>query len=599
MSKTIELAKHLEKLHINNMYKSDFYWTWDKTDEELDAIFTVADALRDLRERNKSTRIFDSGLGISIFRDNSTRTRFSFASACNLLGLTVQDLDEKKSQIAHGETVRETANMVSFMADVIGIRDDRDDMFIGEGHKYQKTFMDAVKEGYRDGILEQQPTLVNLQCDVDHPTQCMADMLHIIHHFGGVENLKGKKIAMTWAYSPSYGKPLSVPQGVIGLMTRFGMDVVLAHPEGYDVMPEVEEIAKKNAAATGGTYKLNNVYSHGEDSYEIHYVPSGEGIVAYFSPSTEVFATRSLELDTRYTFTGSRLTGASEGVREAVLACMEEDDPYYETVESQYLALPQLLDESTYFLAQQIIAQADNPFDQASALCNYLQRHFRYTLDQSVPPSASDFVSWFLFEEQQGYCTSFASAMAAEGRSAIDAARGYLRLSEAEALANKEDLGSEYGDKWYQNRITFFYPGHIMDIPQMFGTMDTAATYANIERIYWAMKKSINEHFPFVKYISHSSHWYEWGCMNYTRFIVEPEDVPQDPMEALRLHNQIWNVGVRAAMENGGVINDHHGIGLKLSRLMKEQYGSAMQVLEGLKKSLDPQGLMNPYKLGL
>ena len=172
-------------------------------------------------------------------------------------------------------------------------------------------------------------------------------------------------------------------------------------------------------------------------------------------------------------------------------------------------------------------------------------------------------------------------------------------VQEITARYGAEDLGSEYGDKWYQNRITFFYPGHIMDIPQMFGTMDTAATYANIERIYWAMKKSINEHFPFVKYISHSSHWYEWGCMNYTRFIVEPEDVPQDPMEALRLHNQIWNVGVRAAMENGGVINDHHGIGLKLSRLMKEQYGSAMQVLEGLKKSLDPQGLMNPYKLGL
>ena len=255
MSKTVELARHLSTLNINNMYKTDFYWTWDNTDDEIDAIFTVADALRDLRERNKSTRVFDSGLGISIFRDNSTRTRFSFASACNLLGLEVQDLDEKKSQIAHGETVRETANMVSFMADVIGIRDD---MFIGEGHKYQKTFMDAVKEGYRDGILEQQPTLVNLQCDVDHPTQCMADMLHIIHHFGGVENLKGKKVAMTWAYSPSYGKPLSVPQGVIGLMTRFGMDVVLAHPEGYEVMPEVEAVAAKNAEATGGSFTKTN-----------------------------------------------------------------------------------------------------------------------------------------------------------------------------------------------------------------------------------------------------------------------------------------------------------------------------------------------------
>ena len=286
MSKTIELAKHLEKLHINNMYKSDFYWTWDKTDEELEAIFTVADALRDLRERNKSTRIFDSGLGISIFRDNSTRTRFSFASACNLLGLTVQDLDEKKSQIAHGETVRETANMVSFMADVIGIRDD---MFIGEGHKYQKTFMDAVKEGYRDGILEQQPTLVNLQCDVDHPTQCMADMLHIIHEFGGVENLKGKKIAMTWAYSPSYGKPLSVPQGVIGLMTRFGMDVVLAHPEGYEVMPEVEEVARQNARRSGGTFTKTNSMAEAFAGADIVY-PKSWAPFAAMEKRTELYA---------------------------------------------------------------------------------------------------------------------------------------------------------------------------------------------------------------------------------------------------------------------------------------------------------------------
>ncbi|MFR5809152.1 MAG: knotted carbamoyltransferase YgeW [Flavonifractor plautii] len=205
MSKTVELARHLETLHINNMYKNDFYWTWDKTDEEIDAVFTVADALRDLRERNKNTKVFNSGLGISIFRDNSTRTRFSFASACNLLGLEEQVLDEKVSQIAHGETVRETANMVSFMADVIGIRDD---MFIGEGHKYQKTFIDALEEGYRDGILEQRPTLVNLQCDVDHPTQCMADMLHIIHYFGGVENLKGKKVAMTWPIPPATASPV-------------------------------------------------------------------------------------------------------------------------------------------------------------------------------------------------------------------------------------------------------------------------------------------------------------------------------------------------------------------------------------------------------
>ncbi len=246
-----KLIDTLGSLNFSEMYGSDFLLTWEKTRDELDAVYTVADSLRRMRELNISTKIFDSGLGISLFRDNSTRTRFSFASACNMLGLEVQDLDEGKSQIAHGETVRETANMISFMADIIGIRDD---MYIGKGNTYMREVSHAVREGHKDGVLEQVPTLVNLQCDIDHPTQSMADMLHIIHEFGGVENLKGKKIAMTWAYSPSYGKPLSVPQGIIGLMTRFGMDVTLAHPEGYEVMPEVEEVARKNAAASGGTF---------------------------------------------------------------------------------------------------------------------------------------------------------------------------------------------------------------------------------------------------------------------------------------------------------------------------------------------------------
>ncbi len=249
---TQDFATKLNGLKFDEMFNNDFFLTWEKTQDELEAVWTVADALRNLRERNISTKVFDSGLGISLFRDNSTRTRFSFASACNLLGLEVQDLDEGKSQVAHGETVRETANMISFMADIIGIRDD---MYIGKGNTYMREVSQAVQDGNRDGVLEQRPTLVNLQCDIDHPTQCMADMLHIIHEFGGVENLKGKKLAMTWAYSPSYGKPLSVPQGVIGLMTRMGMEVVLAHPEGYDVMPEVEEVAKKNAALSGGSYR--------------------------------------------------------------------------------------------------------------------------------------------------------------------------------------------------------------------------------------------------------------------------------------------------------------------------------------------------------
>ena len=276
----------LNALNFKEMYEGDFFLTWEKTDDEIEAVFTVADALRYMRENNISTKIFESGLGISLFRDNSTRTRFSFSSACNLLGLEVQDLDEGNSQIAHGETVRETANMISFMADVIGIRDD---MYIGKGNAYMHEVVDSVTQGYKDHILEQKPTLVNLQCDIDHPTQAMADMLHIIHEFGGVENLKGKKLAMTWAYSPSYGKPLSVPQGVIALMTRFGMDVVLAHPEGYEVFDDVIEVAKNNAQKSGGSFTKTNSMSEAFENADIVY-PKSWAPFAAMEKRTDLYA---------------------------------------------------------------------------------------------------------------------------------------------------------------------------------------------------------------------------------------------------------------------------------------------------------------------
>ena len=136
-----------------------------------------------------------------------------------------------------------------------------------------------------------------------------------------------------------------------------------------------------------------------------------------------------------------------------------------------------------------------------------------------------------------------------------------------------------------------------MDLPQMFGTMDTIATYDKIETIYREMKKAVESNFPQARFIAHFSHWYEWGCMIYDRFIVD--NPPKDPEEAMRLHQEIWTCGVRTALKNGGVVNDHHGVGIKLGRLMREQYGPAMQVFEGLKKQLDPNGIMNPFKLGL
>ncbi len=255
MEKEFEKLLNELKSYKSGLYKNDFLLTWDKSLDELKTILNIAESLKYLRDHNISTRCFESGLAISNFRDNSTRTRFSFASAANLLGLTVQDLDEGKSQIAHGETVRETANMISFLTEVIGIRDD---MFLGEGHTYMQEVGSALDDGFEQGVLPQRPGIVNLQCDIDHPTQTMADLLHLKNVYGSLENLRGKKIAMTWAYSPSYGKPLSVPQGIIGLMTRFGMHVELAHPEGYDLIPDVMDLSFKNALENGGSFSVSN-----------------------------------------------------------------------------------------------------------------------------------------------------------------------------------------------------------------------------------------------------------------------------------------------------------------------------------------------------
>ncbi|RLD60075.1 MAG: knotted carbamoyltransferase YgeW [Bacteroidetes bacterium] len=251
-NKFSQIIEQLKKLKNTNLFHKDFLLTWEKSQDELMQIFYVAEALKYLHDNNISSKCFDSGLAVSLFRDNSTRTRFSYASAANLLGLEIQDLDEKKSQIAHGETVRETANMISFLTDMIGIRDD---MYLGEGDAYQREVGEALDYGYETGILNQRPGIINLQSDIDHPTQTMADFLHLINQFGSIENLKGKKVAMTWAYSPSYGKPLSVPQGVIGLFTRFGMNVEIAYPEGYDIIPEVMDIASNNAKQSGGSFK--------------------------------------------------------------------------------------------------------------------------------------------------------------------------------------------------------------------------------------------------------------------------------------------------------------------------------------------------------
>ncbi|MBM3213394.1 FAD-binding oxidoreductase [Candidatus Poribacteria bacterium] len=176
-------------------------------------------------------------------------------------------------------------------------------------------------------------------------------------------------------------------------------------------------------------------------------------------------------------------------------------------------------------------------------------------------------------------------------------------LQERKAMAifdelGARDLGREPGERWWNHRYDFYYPPKSLKLPWMYGTTETVTTYDKIEALYWAKKRAVEETYADhgVQYIGHFSHWYHWGVSLYDRFIIE--EPPEDAEEALTLHNRVWTTAVRASFEHGGMINDHHGVGLKLGRFARMQYGPAWDLLVSLKKAIDPNGIMNPGKIG-
>ena len=162
-----------------------------------------------------------------------------------------------------------------------------------------------------------------------------------------------------------------------------------------------------------------------------------------------------------------------------------------------------------------------------------------------------------------------------------------------------EDLGTKWGQQWWDHRYDFYFPPNFLEsTPYMHGVIDTVSTFSNIEKIYREMKKAVEGEFAKwdISFMGHFSHWYDYGAILYPLFIVK--DPPRDPDEASKLYNDIFNTGVRVALANGGLVNEHHGIGLKLSRFMPEQYGLGFDILKKIKRVLDPNNIMNPGKLG-
>ena len=217
-------TRSLDQGSLDALIGRSLLTTQDWSTADLAAVRDIARALADLDRRGIRTPLCPNELAWAVFFDQSTRTKSAWAGAAARLGMQPVIVDGSSTQVSHGETAVETGAMLGMNANAMGIRHD---LILGEGN----TFIRDVKTGIDDYLSAtddaRQVPIVNLQCDVDHPTQTMADLLWLEDNFG---DLADRNIAISWAYSPSYAKPLSVPQGLVTLLTRFGANVTLAHP---------------------------------------------------------------------------------------------------------------------------------------------------------------------------------------------------------------------------------------------------------------------------------------------------------------------------------------------------------------------------------
>lgn len=266
----------------NTLFGKSYLNTNEMSDSEIVAVVNGAFALKDMRSRNISPKIFDSGIAVSMFSKKDLGMDLAYASGSDLLGLSIIDMDKKLGTNA----ITETATLASFMADTVGVCESD---YIEKSSRYIKRIDSALSEQHYKGILAQKPCVLNLGSDEDSPVQTLADLEFMADKFGRIENLKGKKIAISWVYSPDGTRSLATPQGLLSLLTRFGMNVVLAAPEGMELMPDAYEKAKEHSEISGGTFTcVNSINTAFEDADIV--IPMNWAPFSFLEKRTELSA---------------------------------------------------------------------------------------------------------------------------------------------------------------------------------------------------------------------------------------------------------------------------------------------------------------------
>lgn len=235
----------------------DLISTQEWTKEEIETLLDVAWDLKRKRALGESHALLRDKVLAMLFFFTSTRTRISFEAGMAQLGGHAQFIDHTTTQISHGDTAKEIGEIVGRYTDGIAIR--QCDWKVGN------EYIRAVAEASRVPVL-------NMQCDIYHPFQILADLMTIQEKFG--RDLRGKTMNISWAYASSYQKPISVPQSLVLLMTRFGMNIRVTRPPEYKLMPEIMEQAQDNVKQHGGSLEILEDFDAGFKDADILYPKS-------------------------------------------------------------------------------------------------------------------------------------------------------------------------------------------------------------------------------------------------------------------------------------------------------------------------------------
>ena len=229
----------------------------DFSKEEVETVLEVAYDLKRKRALGEPHAYLRDKTLAMLFFFSSTRTRGSFESGMAQLGGHAAFIESKTTQIAHGDTEREIGDIFGRYFDGIAIRH----VDWGVGNRYLNFVADASRV-----------PVLNMQCEIYHPFQILADLMTIQEKKGS--NLRGVKMVVSWAYAASYLKPISVPQSLILQMPRFGLDLTLAHPPEFKLMPDVMEQAKAAAVKAGTKFEVVDDMEAGFDDAEVVYAKS-------------------------------------------------------------------------------------------------------------------------------------------------------------------------------------------------------------------------------------------------------------------------------------------------------------------------------------